>query len=219
MKKRNLKTAGLLCALVLVCLGLTAALASTAQSEPAILGGVPDPDDTVALFFDSLCAGELEQCDSLLYGYSSLGLDSQPQTAIGSALMDAVAASYSWQEAVPCTVDGINARCEILLTCLDTSAMTDDVRALAGEKLERFAAEAVSNDSLYNEDGSYREDVIMQLLEQAVADALLNAQQYYVSNQIEVSLSYIDGGWRVVLTDELIAAITGNLVSMRGDGI
>lgn len=213
MKQKNLKTAGALAALLLGAVLIAVVLVLTASAKPVIIGAVSDPDDTVEQFFDGLCAGEYEKCDQLLYGYSSLGLDSEPQTDIGAVLLDAVTDSLSWESRSECTVDGLEAECEVDITHIDTQALAEAVREQAGRKLELFASEAVSNDELYNEDGSYREDVIMRLLAQALDDTLASGTDYRITTSIRVSLHYIGGQWRIELSDELIAAVTGNLVS------
>ena len=88
--------------------------------------------------------------------------------------------------------------------------MTKSLRTRAQTLLEERVQDAEDVSEIYDEKNEYREDFVMDVLYDAVKDALQqDAEQMHMA--FTMNMVYQDGDWWVVLDDTLLEAISGGI--------
>ena len=141
-----------------------------------------DPQKTVTEFLDAIIAGDYQKAYGYLDGYSTLGLEQEPESPEGKLVMEALKQSYSYSLSGTCAKKGINASQIILLSRLDVKAVNN------------YAAARSDLDYL-----------------SALQTVLADVRQYYTSDIIDISLKYINGQWKIIPDSTLISALQGGL--------
>ena len=112
-------------------------------------------------------------------------------------LWDAFTDSLSYEFTGLCRVTDTGFARDATVTCLDVSGVTAAVPQRAKALLEAKAAAAEDKTEIYNEDNSYRNELVDQALDGAVTQALSEDAQT-VTRDVTLGLIYQDGAWWVV---------------------
>ena len=147
-----------------------------------------DPQEVVVRFFRALADQNYPQAYSCLENYSGLGLENQPRDEDAAMLLEALRYQYSARLDGDCLVTGDTALQRLSLRALDVDAVKAAVSA--GAKLDESGEMMVPPVTLY--------------------DVLLQARNYTVTRDYELHLHYSDGSWRIVLEEDLLAALSGH---------
>lgn len=200
----------------LALLALAAAVAGVClaffgQGRSALLlGPAAEPGDAVAAFFNAVCAERYDEANALLSGYSTLGLENEPAEENARALWALLRGGCEWTPDGGAVRDGLRARQEIVFSTPDAAALTagieDDVNALLARRVE----EARLSEEIYNDDGSYRREVVLGVYDEALAARLAGSAPRR-SFALTAELEYQDGAWKIVPTRELLAALSGGM--------
>lgn len=143
------------------------------------------PEETAKTFFDSIVAGDYAKADACLDNYKSLGLDKLAETKEGAALLK----SYAY------TLEDKPVRKS------DTAVQTVQLRYLDMKALEKALATPLTTITL--SDGETR-PVYSELRE-----LLEKPEKYYSTAELQVSLRFSEGQWRVVADESLLSALAG----------
>ena len=196
--------ATLLCALALL-------LCTIAVSRgPLLAKPSGEPREAVSAFFDALQAGDYEAAYEHMDGYSSLGLENEPQTASGRLLYQALRQSYGYTLIGDSTVDGMNARQQMQFRYLDVPALEADART----ELENVIVELSRDrayDQVYDADNNYLAAFAQEAYARALETVLSHAADYYATTGVQLSLRSVDGSWRVVPDQNLLKVLSGGL--------
>ena len=84
-------------------------------------------------------------------------------------------------------------------------------KAVFQPELEQRVLDAVDVSEIYDENNEYREDFVMSVLKDAVADAL-EEDAKKMTVELTVNLSYQNGKWWVVADEALLDAISGGIL-------
>ena len=202
---------------ILVLVGLIAAASGIFMSftamnaEPVLVAEPVEATQKVAELMDAVVACDYEKASSLIYGNPALGLDREPADQVGVLLWNAFSKSQSYELKGGCTASNSGLAQQVVFTYLDMDSVTaklgDQSQALLMERIE--AAENI--DEIYDSNNEYREDVVMEVLEDAVAEALKKDAQN-VSVELTVNLVFRDGQWWIVADTALLNAISGGVL-------
>lgn len=201
---------------LLLMLAMVAAAAAIAvcgyamKAEPVILGDSGDPGQRAQEFLEKALGGDAEGAEDMLYAQSALGLSGQPEDAVGQLLYSALLDSFSIEPCGEVSVSGTNASAEFTVTYLDIPAITAQQQPLTEARLARLLEEAARAEDVLNEDGSYREDVAMSVLEQVTAELLESAENSYVQTRLSINLVYSGDQWMIVADNALFRVLCGN---------
>ena len=139
-----------------------------------------NPQNAVTGFFNALKAGDYEAASGFVENYSSLGLENTPESEEGQILFSALKRSYDYSLSESISLDGTKASQKVLLRYLDLQAL--DEAALAMTELDYSSA-----------------------LQQVLA----NPDSCCTSDFYDVTVSYTDGKWLMVLDNDLLTALQG----------
>ncbi len=169
-----------------------------------------NPQDTAVSFFNAVVAGDYPQAYACLSDYSGLGLENAPESETGRALYDALHQSYGFRLTGECRVDRLTAVQPVELRYLDVKAVEREIAARVGGIAEALVAERPGPE-IYDEDGAYLESFTDEIYATALRQVLEDAQSYYTTAPLEVSLRYLDGAWRMETSPALFNALMGGV--------
>lgn len=201
----------LLLAAALLCAFAAAWTAFSCQGRrPVNLTRLPDPADTVCSFFDAVCGERYEDAYAMLDGCEGLGLENEPEDDVAAMLWDAVRTSMRW---VPgeCRVSGTEAEARVALRFVDLSAVLRDVGGDVNEQLAERVREARRAEEVYDENGKYRQELVLSLYREAVRARLSAEGLPMREEELCVHLLYVDSAWLVVPDAALCAALSGGV--------
>ncbi|MCC8048785.1 MAG: class A beta-lactamase-related serine hydrolase [Oscillospiraceae bacterium] len=203
--------AAALCALALLAALTAVLLCRFGGGAPVLLRQSGESAETAVSFLDALCGGDYDAAGALLAGDSTLGLQTLPDSDEGAALWSLLTESWSYTLCGGCEQDGTTATQEVEFTSLDLSAMLEgldeDITAALAERVENAA---LSSD-IYDENGDYREEIVMQVYSEALAARCAAAEGSCVTRSLTLTLTYTDGAWRVVADEALVNALFGSI--------
>lgn len=189
----------------------TVVLAFKSLNAPVKLAQVPqEAVDCSVRLMDAVAAGDYETVGDCLYGQPSLGADRQPEDAMGQKVWQAFLSSISYEFSGDWYATDAGMGRDAVITTLDLSAATDGLKDRVQAGLNKKVAEAEDMTELYDDSGSFREALVMEVLDQAVDDTLKKNTQT-VSRQVTLSLVFREGRWWVVPDQALLQAISGNM--------
>ena len=158
---------------------------------------------------DAVEKGDFTTAAKYMYGQPDLGADRSAEDAVGQLVWAAFVDSIGCEFQGECyaTDSGIARKASI--TTLDISSVTVNLRERSQKLLSERVEAATDVTELYNGD-EFREDVVMEVLKQAVAQALREDAKA-VSRDVTMNLIYRDGQWWVVPDQALLKAISGGV--------
>lgn len=168
-----------------------------------------DPRDAVTGFFDAVVEENYGEAYRYLNGYSSLGLENEPQNEVSRQVFDALRHSYSYKLHGDCFVNKTRATQQVLLQHLDLNAFQADLKQATEEALER-KVQLLPRSELYDENGAYLPEVTSSAYAEAVAALLSRSDDYMTVTGLDLELSYTADGWVLNLSSPLSAALSGN---------
>lgn len=205
--KKNLSDrfgiAAIAAAVLAVCLCITGSV-----TQPVLLSSDSGPQSAVSELFDAVCAADYGAVSASLCGQPSLGIDGEASSEMGRLILDAYRQSCSYELDGGCKVTGSGLTQSVKFTSLDIKALTQALNERAPELLSERVAKAKNVSEVYEDDGSYREDFVMDVLADAVRELLKNDAPHSTVT-LEVALVYTDGRWQPVADDALLNVIAG----------
>lgn len=144
------------------------------------------PEETAQAFLDAIVAGKYQEADALLDNYKSLGLAEAAGTKRGDALLS----SYRY------VLQGEPERKS------DTALQPFTLRYLDLNALEKDLSTPIA--IIEPSDGSEPRPVYAELRE-----LLEKPENYYTTAELQLTLRYSEGQWRVVADDALLSALAG----------
>jgi len=167
-----------------------------------------DPADVAELFLTALTEGDYETAYANLRDYTSLGLETPPETEAGAELYRALVDSYDYELQGECRVEKLDAVQKVRFTYLDLTGIGDELESKTMDELESIVKER-SRAEIYDENDQYRPEIANEAYLRAVKDVMGSAQEYYTSAEIELALTYSDGRWQVIMNQGLLKALSG----------
>ncbi len=169
-----------------------------------------DPGEVAAYFFDALFAGEYRSAYSCLSDVSGLGLENEPTTEAGRSVYRALRASYAYTPVGDCRAEGLQAVQHAQLRVLDVGALEAAVAA----QIDAVAEELVSRhpaEEIYDDDRNYLASFTDEVYATALDRTLQHASDYYTTAELDLTLRYADGVWRLQTSPALFNALLGNV--------
>lgn len=210
MKIKNILS--LLFALAAVLLtGLTLWVCLGALDAQPVLKKVPSAaSQTADAMLAAVRAGDYKTASGMMYGSPNLGADRDPADEVGGILWNAFQDSFSYELQGECYATDSGIAQDVTVTYLDFSSVTASLQQRSQELLVQRVEQAEDADTIYDENGDYREDFVMEVLRDVTLDAL-EEDAKNTRQQLTVNLVYKQGRWWVMADQALLGAISGGI--------
>ena len=110
-----------------------------------------------------------------------------------------------------CVADNSGLTQQVVMTYLDISSVTENLSDRSEAILSKRIEAAENIDEIYDENNEYREEVVMDALQEAVS-AALKEDAKLTSVELTLNLIYRDNQWWIVSNSQLMSAISGGIV-------
>ena len=191
-------------------LGMILALTKT-KAEPVLVEQPQAAMERVQTMLDALCEGDYDTVTGCLYGTPVLGLDREPQDAVGRLFWQALTDSYTYELQGDFYATDSGVAVNATITALDLNSVTVNLRQRAQDLLEERIDQAEDTSEIYDNNNEYREDFVMGALYDA-ALAALEEDAGTVSWELTLNLVYKDGHWWIMPEQTLLHAISGGVL-------
>lgn len=199
--------------LVGICTAAAAVWLSTQvlDTKPILLTPPDAARSEVVALMDAVCDGDYAAASQSIYGMPNLGVDREAGSEVGILIWDAFSSSMSYELKGDCYPTAQGLAQDVQITCLDISSVTVNLKERSRVLLEACVAEAEDVTEIYDENNEYREELVMDVLYEAVEDALVeDARSMHM--EVTVNLVYQDGKWWAMADEALLDAISGGIL-------
>lgn len=152
---------------------------------------------------------DYETISTCLVGNPSLGVDREPADAVSKVLWNAFTDSFTYQLSGGLYASGNGVAQDVTVQFLDISSVTSDLNERAQMLLAQRVQEANSPSEIYDEDNEYREDVVMEILAQAINE-IMSERARSTTLSLTLRLTNQNGQWLIQADNALLNAISGN---------
>lgn len=193
----------LLAAAVLVSL-------SALQASPVLLDA---PEAALArseAMMEAVAQGDFTQAGQLMLGQPNLGADREPADPVGKMIWELFVGSIRYEFIGDCYATDSGIARDAVIETLDISSVTASLRDRSQKLLNQRVSQAEDVSQIYDEKGDYREDFVMEVLQEAVSQSLAE-DAVYTQRQVTMNLRYQDGQWWVLPEQPLLTAIFGSI--------
>lgn len=159
-------------------------------------------------FARALNDGNLEAAAQYIYGQPDLGVDMVPENPESALLWEAFRDSIAVELKEDWTVEQGSLVRTCSITTLDVSVVVGKLRERVPSVLDRRIASAQNLAEIYDEQNNYREELIAQVLQEALQQALAQDAES-MTRDVTLKLVNRDGHWWVVPHQNLLQILTG----------
>lgn len=180
------------------------------NSSPVLLTQPEAAAERAEAMMDAVCEGDYVGAASFMYGSPDLGAAREPADEVGTLIWSAFLDSIRYEFTGDCYATDSGVARDVTVESLDIAGITGDLKEIAQELLAQWVTAAEDVDQIYDEDGEYREDFVMEVLNDAVRQAL-EQNSTYSSREVTLNLTYQDDQWWIVPDAALLEAISGGI--------
>ncbi len=157
---------------------------------------------------EAVAAGDFTAAAKCFYGQPDLGTDRGPGAPEGVMIYDAFRSSlsYEWKGNYYAVSGGI-AR-DVAVTYLELPSVTKNLDRRVQDLMNERVAKAEDVSALYDETHKFREDLVADVLTEAVVRCLAE-DGVMATQELTVNLVYRDGQWQAVLDSAMLLIFAG----------
>jgi len=159
-------------------------------------------------FAQALNEGDLTAAAQYVYGQPDLGAEGAPADQETAAVWDAFLSSISFEYTGKCHAADSGLSRTASVTVLDISSVTEKLPERAQSLVNQKIASAESITEVYDEEGHFREELVGEILQQALQQCL-SQDAGMITREVTVKLINRDGKWWVVPDQALLQALSG----------
>ena len=208
-KKYRVRAGFFLLLAVLLCLGALGRILLPAWQNFRS-GPKGDPQETVQSFFEALSRQDYAAAYGYLDHVESLGLEYVPQRESGQLLRQAMQNEFAAELYGACSVDGEQAYQQVNCRYFDVEKLDREAGSEALMIISRYVSTHSVGD-LYNENGNYRPELLLDAWDQAVTELLRTPENYRSAGGVQLELRWYDGAWHIVPNDKLLQLLCGGM--------
>ena len=195
----------------LLLLAGTVALSLYARNAPVkLLGKMPQAMTAAENWAQAVNDGNYAAVGSMMYGSPSLEPNRKSAYEAGDVLWEAFRESLSCEFTGECYPSESGIARDMTITALDLSAVMVPLKVELDALIAQRVAEAEDPDSVYDENGGYREEFVLAALRDAM-ETVLQGQSAATRREVTLELIYEDGSWWILPRQELIDILSGKL--------
>lgn len=181
------------------------------DSIPVLLAPVEEAEAQAKALMEAVSKGDYNTAGTLILGNPNLGADRDPADAVGVMIWDAFVESYQYEMVGESFATDTGISQKVKVSYLDITSVTANLRERSQTLLEERVALAEDVDEIYDENNEYKESFVMDVLEDAVVDALREDAKM-TGAEFTINMVYRDGSWVIVSDSALLSAISGAIV-------
>ena len=195
---------------VLLAIAVVVLTVSFLNTQPLLVQTPAEAGSCVQQLMDAACNGDYDTVAACMVGSPDLGLSAQPEEEAGKMIWQAYQESLSWQPQGDCYATDSGLAQKVVFTGLEIPSVTANLGQRAQKLLADRVEEARDLTRIYDENNEYREDFVMEVLTQAVTDAI-REDGVVSSRELVLNLTYSQGQWRVQPEQGLLNALSGGI--------
>ncbi len=180
------------------------------DAEPKVLRIPQGAEDCAQSLVQALEEGDYAAAESLIYGQPDLGIAEAPEDPLAALAWEAFEDSLSVSLQGACYAQGADFCQELTVTALDVTTVTASLRQRVNDLLQERMENAEELSELYDEQNQFRQDLVDQVMQEALQQALAEDAQTFTCQSV-LGLIRRDGRWWAVPDQELLRALSGNL--------
>lgn len=155
-------------------------------------------------------AGGIASVGNVLYGQPDLGVERLPDTEEGMRIWEAFVQSLSCEFRGACYATDTGIARDAVITALDIPSVTEKLSTWTYALLTARVENATDMGELYDETNNFREDLVAQVLNQALEQALAEDAKI-LTREVTMNLICRDGQWWVVPDQALLSVLAGGV--------
>ena len=159
-------------------------------------------------FAQALTEGDLETAAQMIYGQPDLGLSAVPEGPETAAVWDAFVESISFEFTDTWQVTDQNLSRKASVTTMDVGSVLERLPEAAQTLVNQKIQSAAELSEVYDESGSFREELAEQILQQALQQTLAQDASG-ITKEVTVKCINRDGSWWIVPDQALLQALSG----------
>ena len=199
----------LLIVLGIILAGITVLFSVSALPRKPVLVSEPKAAAAAAQnVMDAVSRGDFAAAGAAMEGSPDLGVDRQPADEVGRLLFREFLKTFTYEVKGNVYASDAGMALDMQVSYLDFDSVLEHLGERTGKLLKQAAEEAEDPQSLYDGEGRYRQELVDQVLAQAVKDAIAQDSRA-VTEELTVHLTCEDGQWLVVPDPQLIRVISG----------
>ena len=179
-------------------------------TQPTLVGSSQEPQNQVVAAMDAICQGDFSGAEQYLLGQPSLGVDRELQDPAAAMIWKAFVESLSYELSGDCYATDTGVAQDVTLTYLDIPSVTANLAQRSEKHLARLQKQATHTSEIYDENGNFRTDVVQQVLNTVVQEAI-REDATYTSTTFTLQLVMRDGQWYIISNSDFIRAISGGM--------
>lgn len=202
---------------LLAAVGLCAAAAAVflsmefVNAKPILLTPPDAARSKVIMLMNAVADGDYAEASKAIYGTPDLGVNREAADEVGVLIWEAFEGSVTFELLGDCYTTEEGLAQDVSITCLDVTSVTTNLKERSQKTLELRVEEAEDVSDIYDENNEYREDFVMEVLRDAVVEAL-EEDARTMTVELTVNLSYQEGKWWVIADEALLDAISGGIL-------
>lgn len=181
------------------------------NASPVLLAPSQAAAECAENVLNAVCTGDYDHAGRFLYGKPTLGSGANTKSEAGKLIWNAFVDSLEYEISGDCYPSESGLSLDIKIRSLQMASVTRNLQERSRALLTARMEEAEDVDEIYGDDNNYREDFVMAVLRDAVKDALREDAEY-TEQELTMSLIYEQGQWWVIPEQQLIRAVSGNLI-------
>lgn len=159
---------------------------------------------------EAIRTGDFTAASEVIYGQPDFGADRVPADTAGIMIWDAFRSSISFEYTGDCYATDSGIARDAVVTVMEIPSVTEQLRQRAHALLTARVEAATDMAELYDENNNFREDLVEDVLNQALTQALAEDAET-VRVEGKVNLICRDGKWWAVPEEALLTALSGGV--------
>lgn len=180
------------------------------DAAPAMLMRPESAVDRAQALLDAVCDGDYETASEMLYGTPSLGTRPENSSPAVDLIWDAFLDSLEYTLLGDCYATDSGVAMDVRVRSLDISGVVDGLDSRAQALLNQRIAAAEDSTDIYDENNDFRQELITEVLQEAVRQALTENKTYQ-EQTISLQLVYEQGQWWVMPETTLLNVLAGSI--------
>jgi len=193
---------------VILLLGSMGVCLLSRNAPVRILEMPQDAVNTSESFARCLNVGDLPGAAQLIYGQPDLGVEGMPEDPETAHFWHVFVSTISFEYTGKCQPADSGLTRTASVTTLDIAAVMEALPERIQTLVNQKIASAESLTEVYDETGGFQEELVEQILWDAL-DQALDQTAGTITREVSIKLIYRDGKWWVVPDQALLQAISG----------